>query len=176
MSAARYNFSDLGILVVDDNDFAHSILRDILLSMKVKSVRHATNGADAFRAIKTELPDIVIVDLLMSPINGFELIKRVRAHKDDDIRHLPLLVVTAFSSMEYVTRARDTGASEVLCKPISVAAVYDRFVHMRNSPRQFVRTEAYVGPDRRRALRGFGGMDRRADGEKTELDEGDANG
>ena len=176
MSSTKYNFSDLGILILDDNDFAHSILRDILLSMKVKSIRHALNGADAFRAIKTDLPDIVIVDLLMAPINGFEFIKRVRAHGEDDVRHLPLLVVTAYSSMDYVTRARDIGAIEVLCKPISVAAVYDRFVYMRNSPRQFVRTEGYVGPDRRRALRGFAGMDRRTDGEASEQLEGEKNG
>lgn len=163
MGSTNYNFGDLDILVVDDNEFAHAILRDILLAMRIKDIRHARSGKECLKAIVSKLPDIVIVDLLMKPMSGFELIKRIRAHNVDDIRHLPLLVVSAYSSMDYVTKARDVGASEVLCKPISVNSVYDRLVHMRNSPRQFVRTKAYVGPDRRRALHGFEGMDRRAE-------------
>jgi len=157
----KYNFSGLRILAVDDNEFAHSILRDILLSMKLKDIRDVLTGKDALHEIVAKLPDILIVDLLMRPIDGFDLIKSIRAHKDENIRHLPVLVITAYSSIKHIVRARDMGASEVLCKPISVASVYDRFVHMRENPRQFVRTEAYIGPDRRRTLRGFDGMDRR---------------
>lgn len=160
-SQQKYNFRDLDLLIVDDNDFAHTILRDILLAMKIKKIRHVKSAADAIHEIDNKLPDILMVDLLMKPVDGFDLIKGVRAHSSDDVRHLPVLVVTAFSSVEHVKRARDMGASEVLCKPISVTSVYDRLVYMRNSPRQFVRTEIYTGPDRRRSMRGFEGMDRR---------------
>lgn len=170
MDLTRYNFSGLRILAVDDNDFAHSILRDILLAMKVKDIRHASNGKDCLQEIVSGIPDILIVDLLMKPIDGFELVHSIRSHSEDDIRHMPILVITAFSSVEHVKRARDVGASEVLCKPISVASTYDRFVHMRNHPRQFVRTEAYIGPDRRRVLRGFEGMDRRQDAPAEQSD------
>jgi len=163
----KYNFRDLDILIVDDNDFAHTILREILLAMRIKHLRHCTSAKEAMHELGKSLPDVLIVDLLMEPVDGFELIKQIRASQNEDIRHLPVLVTTAYSSTRFVRRARDMGASEVLCKPISVAAVYDRLVHMRNHPRQFVKTSEYVGPDRRRTLRGFDGMDRRA-GEKQD--------
>lgn len=163
MDTKKYNFGGLRVLIVDDNDFAHSIMRDILLSMRLKDIRHVHDAKSVMREINSSLPDILIVDLLMKPIDGFELIKRIRAHEVDDIRHLPILVVSAYTTMKHIVRARDMGASEVLCKPISVASVYDRFVHMREHPRQFVKTQEYVGPDRRRTLRGFDGMDRRGD-------------
>ena len=171
MDTKKYNFSGLRILVVDDNEFAHSILRDILFSMRVKDLRHVHDAKSAMREIQSALPDILIVDLLMKPIDGFELIKRIRDHEADDIRHLPILVISAYTTMTHIVRARDMGASEVLCKPISVASVYDRFVHMREYPRQFVRTQGYIGPDRRRTLRGFEGMDRRSEGKETEQEE-----
>ena len=160
-STQQYNFRDLEILIVDDNDFAHNILRDILLAMKIKKIRHASSASDAIHEIDNKLPDILFVDLLMKPVDGFELIKGIRSHSSEDVRHLPVLVITAYSSVEHVKRARDSGASEVLCKPISVTSVYDRLVYMRNSPRQFVKTEMYTGPDRRRTMRGFEGIDRR---------------
>lgn len=158
----RYNFRDLDILIVDDNEFAHTILREILLAMKIKKLRHCMSAKEAMLKLEKSLPDVVIVDLLMEPVDGFELIKHIRANQNEDIRHLPVLVTTAYSSTRFVRKARDMGASEVLCKPISVAEVFDRLVHMRNHPRQFVKTGEYVGPDRRRTLRGFDGMDRRA--------------
>lgn len=168
MDSKRYNFSGLRILIVDDNEFAHTILRDILLSMRLKDIKHKNDSKSAMKEIVATLPDMLIVDLLMKPVDGFELIKQIRAHPSEDIRHLPILVVSAYTTMKHIVKARDMGASEVLCKPLSVASVYDRFVHMRDNPRQFVKTKAYIGPDRRRTLRGFDGMDRRSDEQQAE--------
>lgn len=161
LAVERYNFRDLDILIVDDNPFAHAIIRDVLLAMRIVKIRHCNSAKECISHLVDRLPDILIADLLMTPIDGFELIRRIRAHENEDIRHLPILVTTAHSSSKIIRTARDVGASEVLCKPFSVASIYDRFVHMRNHPRQFVKTQTYVGPDRRRTLRGFEGMDRR---------------
>ncbi|MCZ4273240.1 two-component system response regulator [Maritalea porphyrae] len=166
----RYNFSDLDIIVVDDSEFALEIMRIIFAAMNIKKVRYCSSSVDCLAAIIKNLPDIVVVDLLMKPKNGYELIRRIRAHASEDIRHLPILVATAYSSAPAIRLARDVGASEILCKPLSVEGVYDRFVHMRNHPRQFVKIAEYVGPDRRRTLRGFEGMDRRAGDTAGELD------
>jgi CheY-like chemotaxis protein len=160
-TSATYDFSHLDILVVDDNDFAHKIMREVLLAMRIKTIRHAQDAVSCRRELDRKIPDVLVVDLNMHPVDGFALIAKLRQDPDERILHLPVLVTTSYSTASFIKRARDCGASEILCKPVSVAAVYDRLVHMRNSPRKFVKTETYVGPDRRRVVRGFEGLERR---------------
>lgn len=157
----KYNFGDLKVLIVDDNQHMHNILRDMLLGMRIKKIRHALSAKEGLKMAESDLPDIMIVDLLMKPVDGFEMIRNIRKHENEAIRDLAVLVLTSYSTVEHVRRARDSGANEVLCKPVSVAGLFDRFTYMRDHPRQFVKTSDYVGPDRRRSLRGFDGEDRR---------------
>jgi FixJ family two-component response regulator len=63
--------------------------------------------------------------------------------------------------MQNVIEARDAGATEFLAKPVSVGSLYDRLVWMIENPRVFIKASEFVGPDRRRAMRGYEGMDRR---------------
>lgn len=165
----QYNFADLKLLVVDDNQHMHNILREMLLGMRIKNIRHALSASEGMQMAEAELPDIMIVDLLMKPVDGFEMIKNIRNHENDAIRDVAILVLTSYSTVVHVRRARDSGANEVLCKPVSVAGLFDRFTYMRDHPRQFVKTSTYVGPDRRRALRGFDGEDRRANPSGVEI-------
>lgn len=165
----KYNFGDMKVLIVDDNQHMHNILRDMLLGMRIKKIRHALSAKEGMQMAESELPDIMIVDLLMKPVSGFEMIKNIRNHKDETIRDLAVLVLTSYSTVVHVRRARDSGANEVLCKPVSVAGLFDRFTYMRDHPRQFVKTKDYVGPDRRRSLRGFDGEDRRSNPSGAEI-------
>lgn len=165
----KYNFGDMKVLIVDDNQHMHNILRDMLLGMRIKKIRHALSAKEGMQMAESELPDIMIVDLLMKPVSGFEMIKNIRNHKDETIRDLAVLVLTSYSTVVHVRRARDSGANEVLCKPVSVAGLFDRFTYMRDHPRQFVKTSSYIGPDRRRALRGFDGEDRRSNPSGSEI-------
>ncbi|AVX05496.1 hypothetical protein MXMO3_02988 [Maritalea myrionectae] len=165
----KYNFGDLKVLIVDDNQHMHNILRDMLLGMRIKKIGHALSAKEGLQMAESELPDIMIVDLLMKPVSGFEMIKKVRNHDDEAIRDLAVLVLTSYSTVEHVRQARDSGANEVLCKPVSVAGLFDRFTYMRDHPRQFVKTSDYTGPDRRRTLRGFDGEDRRKNPEGANI-------
>lgn len=165
----KYNFGDLKVLVVDDNQHMHNILRDMLLGMRIKNIRHAMGATEGLQLAEVELPDIMIVDLLMHPVDGFELVRAIREHQEEPIRDLAVLVLTSYSTVEHVRRARDSGANEVLCKPVSVAGLFDRFTYMRDHPRQFVKTSDYFGPDRRRSLRGFDGEDRRKNADGADI-------
>lgn len=157
----KYNFSDLEVLIVDDNQHMHTILRDILLGMRIKKIKHAYSSSEAMKMVEAGVPDVMLVDLLMKPVSGFDFIRSVRRHERQEISLSAILVLTSFSSAELVRRARDSGANELLCKPVSVSGLVDRLTHMRDHPRQFVKTETYIGPDRRRAVREFEGPDRR---------------
>jgi len=71
-------------------------------------------------------------------------------------------MVTGYCDTMTVLQARDAGVNEFLAKPISAKALYLRLLEVINSPRDFVKTKSYTGPDRqRRSSKNYDGPDRR---------------
>jgi DNA-binding LytR/AlgR family response regulator len=103
----------LRTLIVDDEPVARSVLAEELAEMDaVAVVGEAENGAEAVRQIEALRPDLVLLDIQMPVMDGFEVIRRLRGP-------LPAVVfVTAYS--EHALRAFEIGAIDYLLKPISV--------------------------------------------------------
>jgi len=66
--------------------------------------------------------------------------------------YVPIIMITGHTEKKRVLAARDAGITEILVKPISAKALYQRIVNVILNPRPFVRTKNYFGPDRRRSL------------------------
>ena len=64
--------------------------------------------------------------------------------------YVPIIMLTGHSEKRRVTIARDAGVTEFLAKPISAKALYQRILTVVASPRPFIKTKTYFGPDRRR--------------------------
>lgn len=150
---AVYSFERLSVLVVEDNTYVRNILQDLLTQLKFGKVVTATDGADAIEFLKTmqnRCVDIIISDYLMSPIDGLLLLRWVRASKDSPNRFIPFIMLSGAADYEYVNAARNMGASEFLAKPFSSMAVSKHILEVIDFPRQFITTQSYYGPDRRR--------------------------
>jgi signal transduction histidine kinase/CheY-like chemotaxis protein len=80
------------LLLVDDNEVARYILRD-LLNQPWLDIREATNGSDALKSMNESLPDAVILDLLMPDMSGFEILRQLRAQPATE--SLPVLIYTS---------------------------------------------------------------------------------
>lgn len=161
---ATYDLSRLNILLVEDNNYVRNILEDLLRSFEVGRVVTAVNGQDAIEALKTAAAaggagslgiDMVVSDLVMSPINGLLLLRWTRSAKDSPNRFMPFLMLSGAADQEYVRAARDLGVTEFLAKPFSAESVYKRILELIDYPRQFVATQQYFGPDRRRQKMGL---------------------
>jgi CheY-like chemotaxis protein len=111
------------ILVVDDDPFIVEA-SSILLELQGHECRVATSGRDAIDLARRFAPDIVILDLHMSGMNGFEVARALRA---DGHRRLHLAAVTGFDDASAVARAREAGFDQHVVKPID-AAVLKRIV------------------------------------------------
>src|SRR6185436_8595600 len=66
--------------------------------------------------------------------------------------YVPIIMLTGHSEKKRVTAARDAGITEFLAKPISAKGLYERIVNVVASPRPFIKTKTYFGPDRRRMI------------------------
>lgn len=140
----------LRVLIADDNEGARALLAGMLQGIGITQIRHATNGRDAFLALRHWPPDLAFVDLNMAPVNGLEFTKLVRTAPDSPEPYLPIVLITGAAQLTRITEARDAGVNEVLVKPVSPQVVVERLRAVIESKRRFVRAENYVGPDRRR--------------------------
>jgi CheY-like chemotaxis protein len=104
------------VLVVDDNPLSRKLLNDIL-GAEGYSVRHAASGAEALSVVAEERPDIILLDIMMPGMDGFEVVRRLRA--DKTIHTPPIIMVTALDDEGSRARLAASGVNDVLTKPIN---------------------------------------------------------
>ena len=148
-----YNLEVLKLLVVDDNRHMHSIVKVILNSMRIKDIRFCDNAADAFLEMQQWMPDIIITDWKMDPLDGLDFVRLIRKGQDSPNPYVPVILLTGHTELERVTEARDAGVTEILAKPISIEAMHSRIVNIIEKPRSYIKAKHYFGPDRRRGRR-----------------------
>jgi CheY-like chemotaxis protein len=151
------DFSRLSAFVVDDNDYIRTTIESLLRQFRFGRMASVTNGEEAIEHLKiagrlgkANAPDIIISDLVMTPINGLLLLRWTRSAKESPNRMIPFIMLSGAADVAYVNAARDLGATEFLAKPFSAASVYKHILQVIERPRQFVTTTKYFGPDRRR--------------------------
>ncbi len=160
-----YDLSHLSVLVVDDNKHMLTLLRTILHGLGVGHIREALDAGEALREMRSFAPDILITDWVMSPMDGLELVRRIRCGEDSPNPYMPIIMLTGYTELHRVVESRDAGVTEFLAKPVSAKALYSRIIGIIERPRPFVRTKSYFGPDRRRREDGgFQGPERRGTG------------
>ncbi|MDT8317151.1 MAG: response regulator [bacterium] len=104
-------------LIVEDSKALANMLSFLFMSRGIK-VTTATNGAKAMEQIKESAPDIIITDLMMPEMDGFELCKAVK--KDPELKRIPLIVVSALSTTNK-EQLLSIGADDYFQKPFQPA-------------------------------------------------------
>ena len=173
--ASKINLDDIKILVVDDNAFMRSLIRQLLKALGAREIFEASDGREGYEVARQVNPDIALVDWVMEPEDGLAFVKNVRGAEDSPNRLMPIIMVSGYSEESRVLAARDVGANEFVVKPLSATSLFSRIQWLVDNPRRFVTTDTYFGPDRRRKDVPFKGENRRADGpgEKAPADGGD---
>ena len=152
---------DVKFLIVDDNAFMRNIIRRVLSALHAEKVREASDGGDALQIMQTFVPDIIILDWEMTPMDGLEFTRKVRLSKGSPNVFTPIIMVSGHSERGRIVAARDAGVNEFVVKPISAKSLFDRIQTVIERPRPYVRLKSYFGPDRRRKTVDRGGEERR---------------
>lgn len=146
----------LRCLIVDDNAHIRRVVRMLLQGFGIREVIEAEDGGEGLELFQTNAPDFVILDWAMPVLNGIELTLKLRDTEISNFPYVPIIMITGHSDKKRVIEARDSGVTEFVCKPISAKALYQRILVSVVSPRSFIRTESFFGPDRRRIVGGLG--------------------
>lgn len=150
MTKQEYDFSVLKAMFVDDSPYMRRLIHDLLVAMGFGKVVTASDGESALQVYKEEVPDILITDASMQPMDGYEFSRRIRTDPSNPNLYVPIIMLSGHVEMANVEKARDNGITEYLAKPVSAGSLQQRVISVIEQPRQFVKVGNYFGPDRRR--------------------------
>lgn len=119
------------VLIVEDNSAIREMLK-LGLEIEDYEVLEAVDGLDALKVLKTvPLPDLILLDMLMPRMNGWEFVSEIKKDFNDPISKIPVIVVSATS--EKVQRIPGE-IQEIVRKPIDLEELYDKMRRYQNAP------------------------------------------
>ncbi|WP_167527813.1 GGDEF/EAL domain-containing response regulator [Desulfosarcina alkanivorans] len=107
---------DATIMMVDDEPITMEIVQILLEEAGYRHFVMVENPAKAMHTLEEKRPDLLLLDLMMPEISGFDILRSVRAHPK--LRHLPVLILTSSSEDNDKLTALDLGATDFLSKPV----------------------------------------------------------
>jgi two-component system cell cycle response regulator DivK len=108
------------ILVVEDQEDNRQILRDLLTNAGYE-MQEAENGEEALTAVKKRRPDLILMDIQLPVMDGYEATRRIKA--DPETKSIPIIVVTSYALSGDETKARESGCDAYVTKPYSPRAL-----------------------------------------------------
>ncbi len=118
----------LRFLVVDDFSTMRRIVRNLLKESGFTEADEAEDGSAALHKLRSSNFDFVVTDINMPNMNGFQLLTEIK--KDDRLKHLPVLMVTAEARKEDIVLAAQSGAAGYIVKPFTKATLEDKVNHI----------------------------------------------
>lgn len=119
----------LSVLIVDDVNVVRNQIREMLLSIGVKTVFVASNGEEAKVWLETETIDFVLADWHMSPTNGLDLLKYLRQENPAGNR-IAYVMISADSVKERVMASVQAGVDSYLLKPVTVVQLNQKLIQV----------------------------------------------
>jgi adenylate cyclase len=129
------------VLVVDDNEANRDLLRR-RLQRQGYWVWVAENGYRALELIRSEPIDLVLLDIMMPRMNGYQVLEQIKANPD--LRHIPVLVISALDDLDSVVKCIELGAEDYLSKPFNPILLKARISACLEKKRLRDREKAYL--------------------------------
>ncbi len=115
------DLSKYKVLVVDDVPLNQLVVEKMLVKFGMK-VTKASNGLDALEKLRTEIPNLVLLDLMMPVMDGFDFLRIARSKPE--LASLKIIVLSALNSTEDIVRGYNAGANDFITKPI----IYEKLI------------------------------------------------
>ena len=113
--AQDHDYSKYNVLAVDDIPLNLLLVQKMLSKFNFQ-FRTAANGQQALDAVAAQKPDLILLDLMMPGIDGFEVIRRLRANPET--ADIQIVILSALTSNEDIIKGFDVGANDFIMKPI----------------------------------------------------------
>lgn len=144
---------DLGeysFLLVDPNRYERTLLRNILLQLHARQILEVNDATEASEILLSEKLDFLMLEYDLPRVDGVKLVHGVRRGLCGRSNiEMQIFMMSGRRDAESVYRARNCGIHFFIAKPFSLQAMRDRVHATLTRPREFIRSDEYIGPDRR---------------------------
>ena len=144
LSTENKNSASSYILIVEDNPQSAELLQAYLEPLET-DVRVAVDGIEAMRCIEEQVPDVILLDIMMPRMSGFEVCRKVKSNSRT--RDVAVLMITAVNETGDIERAIDCGTDDFLNKPINKLEVLTRvksLLKVRHLKSELEKTLSYL--------------------------------
>jgi CheY-like chemotaxis protein len=143
------NFAGVRVLIVDSDPHATRILSKMLNGFGLTLQTVVDSGEKAKAELDKSPFELLICEAVFPDMPSADLLHWIRRHGQASVKFLPVVVLTGYTQVANVTAARDSGANNVVKKPVVPNVLLDHLTWSARTPRPFVETSGYSGPDRR---------------------------
>ncbi|MBK9079439.1 MAG: response regulator [Hyphomicrobium sp.] len=120
------------VLIVEDNELNMKLFNDLLVAHGYRIIQ-TRNGFDAIDLARTHRPDLILMDIQLPEISGLEVTRWLK--DDENLRHIPVIAVTAFAMKGDEERIRSGGCEAYISKPISVMTFLETVRRFAGQPK-----------------------------------------
>ncbi|MGB6748992.1 MAG: response regulator [Xanthobacteraceae bacterium] len=114
---------------MDDQPFSRRLVLSMLLGFGSREVYESENGVEAFELARSMMPNIIITDLVMPIFDGLRFIKMVK-DVQSPVHKTPIIVLSGYLTKAAALTVRNSGADELLVKPVSPKSLYEHIVRI----------------------------------------------
>lgn len=118
------------ILVIDDST-TNVVLLEAILNGKGYRIETALNATEAYQLIEKQKPDLILLDLLMPRINGYDFLENIKSRKET--KEIPVIVVSAVTDSENIKRTLNMGATDFIKKPVDIQNLITKVNNVLNA-------------------------------------------
>lgn len=117
------------ILIIDDDRTSRALIKDVFVKRGFKHIKEASNGLDGLKITNEFFPDLIILDINMPVMNGYEYCKKIQ--EEPTLQNIPVIALTGLSDSEDKKKIFKSGASDYLAKPFDYYEIFARsFLHL----------------------------------------------
>lgn len=130
-TTAKEDLSQGKVLIIEDNQSNQALLAGLLSQLNIKQIEIAEDGIDGLNKVLTFEPDLIILDITMPNLDGYEVLQRLKSV--EHTRSIPVLIQTASDTREARDKTFRAGASDFITKPINPLEFFARVrIHLEN--------------------------------------------
>lgn len=116
-------YNKLTVLVIDDSNVERLLLKEMLTELKFASIIEATNGEDGVKMAEDHKPDLILMDVVMPGINGFQATKKIVSN--EALKHIPVIMCTSKNQETDKTWGARQGAKAYVTKPVDKNILFE---------------------------------------------------
>ncbi len=111
------------ILIIDDSAVNNVLLENVLEDQNYEVII-AFNGNDAFKAIDKNIPDLILLDIMMPDMDGYKILEELKSK--ENTKQIPVIMVSAKSDSLDINKAMELGAVDYIIKPINIKTILEK--------------------------------------------------